>query len=308
MSNEFIHGSVGTSMTQAEFEAVGLHVLNSQATGDLIYASSISQLSRLGIGSTNDVLHVAGGIPAWSATLAGITLTSPTINGTIATTGLTMPAFAFTGQVTAYFGGGSQLIVGGSATDNIYIHDGSINGDWGNNAADTMHVNWLGYQGGATQFRSLILGNGKATPVLTIAGAATSVATWANCTLAGIVLSASEKINPVSGVAGFSVVSTALTLGSLGSVIIPQSAANASDALAGNVAGAICIDTTGAAERIYFRGASWFYVAKTGGLSMTKEERIAPNGHEFQIGDTVKLIVDRIEPDGSFHALPYLAV
>ena len=78
-------------MTQAEFEAVGLHVLNSQATGDLIYASSISQLSRLGIGSTNDVLHVAGGIPAWSATLAGITLTSPTINGTIATTGLTMP-------------------------------------------------------------------------------------------------------------------------------------------------------------------------------------------------------------------------
>ena len=304
MSNEFIHGSVGTSMTQAEFEAVGLHVLNLQATGDLIYASSASQLSRLGIGTATYFLKVVGGVPAWSNTLD-----SPTIQGTVAAgTGLTMPAFAFTGQVTAYFGGGSQLIVGGSATDNIYIHDGSINGDWGNNAADTMHVNWLGYQGGATQFRSLILGNGKATPVLTIAGAATSVATWANCTLAGIVLSASEKINPVSGVAGFSVVSTALTLGSLGSVIIPQSAANASDALAGNVAGAICIDTTGAAERIYFRGASWFYVAKTGGLSMTKEERIAPNGHEFQIGDTVKLIVDRIEPDGGFHALPYLAV
>ncbi len=69
MANELIHTSAGTTLTQAEFEAVGLHVLNSQATGDLIYASSATQLSRLGIGSTGQLLIVAGGIPSWTTTL-----------------------------------------------------------------------------------------------------------------------------------------------------------------------------------------------------------------------------------------------
>ena len=82
MANEFGHSSVGTSMTQAEFEAVGLHVCNLQATGDLIYASSATQLSRLGIGSTGQVLTIAGGIPAWSNNFTATTLTI-TDGGTI---------------------------------------------------------------------------------------------------------------------------------------------------------------------------------------------------------------------------------
>ena len=69
MANEMVHATVGTALTQAEFEAVGLHVLNSQATGDLIYASSASQLSRLGIGATNTVLTVIGGVPTWQSAL-----------------------------------------------------------------------------------------------------------------------------------------------------------------------------------------------------------------------------------------------
>lgn len=108
MANEMVHGTVGTTMTQAEFEAIGLHVLNSQATGDLIYASSLTQLSRLGIGATNTVLRVAGGIPAWSATLAGLTLTAPTLNGTT-TLGSTPIFDAGAGSVqintTAQYGG-----------------------------------------------------------------------------------------------------------------------------------------------------------------------------------------------------------
>uniref|UniRef100_A0A6M3KW31 Uncharacterized protein n=2 Tax=viral metagenome TaxID=1070528 RepID=A0A6M3KW31_9ZZZZ len=67
MSGELKHATVGTTMTQAEFEAVGLHVVDSQATGDLIYASSNSQLSRLGIGSTGALLTVSSGIPAWTS-------------------------------------------------------------------------------------------------------------------------------------------------------------------------------------------------------------------------------------------------
>src|SRR3990167_119363 len=85
MANEFVHGTVGVSMTQAEFEAVGLHVLNSQATGDLIYSSSATQLSRLGIGSTNAILTVIGGVPTWQTTLSGLTFVTPALGAATAT-------------------------------------------------------------------------------------------------------------------------------------------------------------------------------------------------------------------------------
>jgi len=67
MANEFKHVSVGADLSQAEWEATAGHVLNSQATGDLIYASSASQLTRLGIGATGTILKVTGGAPAWFA-------------------------------------------------------------------------------------------------------------------------------------------------------------------------------------------------------------------------------------------------
>ena len=40
-------------------------------TGDLLYASGANTLARLGIGSTDDVLKVAGGVPTWSARASG---------------------------------------------------------------------------------------------------------------------------------------------------------------------------------------------------------------------------------------------
>ena len=98
MANEFVHGTVGTELTQAEWEGVGTHVLNSQATGDIIYASSATQLSRRAVGSNTQVLTLSGGVPTWAAagaaaagsltgsTLAsGVTASSLTSVGTIAT-------------------------------------------------------------------------------------------------------------------------------------------------------------------------------------------------------------------------------
>jgi hypothetical protein len=70
MANEFVHGSVGTELTQAEWEGVGTHVFNSQATGDIPYASSSSQLSRLAIGTINRILTSSGSVPQWSASLS----------------------------------------------------------------------------------------------------------------------------------------------------------------------------------------------------------------------------------------------
>ncbi len=65
MANELVHKTQGTTLTQAEYENVDAHVCNSQATGDVIYASSATQLTRLAVGSTSQVLNVIGGIPAW---------------------------------------------------------------------------------------------------------------------------------------------------------------------------------------------------------------------------------------------------
>jgi len=75
MANEFKHKSVGTQMTQSEYEAVGGHVLDSQAAGDLVYASSTTQLSRLGIGTAGKVLAVNSGAtaPEWTAAITGVT-------------------------------------------------------------------------------------------------------------------------------------------------------------------------------------------------------------------------------------------
>lgn len=78
MANELIHTVVGTELTQTEYEAGTGHSFNSQATGDILYASSATQLSRLGIGSTNDILTVTAGIPAWTATP---TLSTVTLSG-----------------------------------------------------------------------------------------------------------------------------------------------------------------------------------------------------------------------------------
>lgn len=65
MTDEFKHDSVGTELTQTEWEAIGAHVFDSQSTGDILYASSGTQLSRLAIGSTGNILAIVSGIPAW---------------------------------------------------------------------------------------------------------------------------------------------------------------------------------------------------------------------------------------------------
>ena len=68
MANEFKHADVGGGLTEAEYDSGTAHQFDSQATGDILYASSNSQLSRLGIGDTGAVLTVTGGVPVWDTT------------------------------------------------------------------------------------------------------------------------------------------------------------------------------------------------------------------------------------------------
>jgi len=81
MANELAHKSVGAVYTRTEFEDVLLHVFNSQATGDMMIATSATQLSRLAIGTANQLLRVNAGAtaPEWASSLSGLTLVSPVL-------------------------------------------------------------------------------------------------------------------------------------------------------------------------------------------------------------------------------------
>ncbi len=77
MANEFQHKSVGSQITQTEYEhtdGTG-HIFDSQAAGDLAYASSTTVLSRLGIGTAGKLLQVNSGAtaPEWTAAITGAT-------------------------------------------------------------------------------------------------------------------------------------------------------------------------------------------------------------------------------------------
>ncbi len=69
--------------------------------------------------------------------------------------------------------------------------------------------------------------------------------------------------------------------------------------------GGLRVEAGNDTERIYFiANAGWKYVTKTGGLSCLPEERTDPNGHYFEVGDELKLRVDKVFADGAFHAIP----
>lgn len=87
------------------------------ATGDILYASADNTPVRLGIGSTSQVLTVAGGVPSWATASAGKIL--QVVNGTYST--------LFSTTSTSYVDSGPTLtITPTSNTSTIYIvHNGN---------------------------------------------------------------------------------------------------------------------------------------------------------------------------------------
>jgi len=94
-------------------------------TGDLIYTSATNTLSKLPIGSTNQVLTVVGGVPAWAASTGGVTSFQTSLNGltpSTSTTGAVTLAGTLgvssggTGQ-TSYTDG--QLLIGNSTGNTL---------------------------------------------------------------------------------------------------------------------------------------------------------------------------------------------
>ena len=150
MANELTHKDPGSELTQAEYiasDGTG-HVFESQATGDILYASSATVLSRLAKATDGNILELASNLPAWTA--------SPTIGstnwananhahaasnsgGTLTTLGtITTGVWNGTAIATAYIG--ADAITGAKiaddAIDSEHYTDGSI--DTAHLAADAV--------------------------------------------------------------------------------------------------------------------------------------------------------------------------
>lgn len=80
-----------TRQTVATYDTTG-------STGDIYYRDASSNFVALGIGGTNAVLNVTGGVPAWttSPSLSSPTLSTPVITGTPTGTGVATAATAST--------------------------------------------------------------------------------------------------------------------------------------------------------------------------------------------------------------------
>ena len=138
MANEFKHKTVGSELTQTEFEAVGGHVFDSQATGDIPYASSATQLTRLPRGSANQLLHMGGSnIPEWSSAISATTIDATT-DFTVGSTVITDDVITFTPTasdtvtMTAATNGAFSLVTvdAAAAAANIQITaDGTVDID-----------------------------------------------------------------------------------------------------------------------------------------------------------------------------------
>ena len=223
MANEFKHKAVGTVLTQVEFEATDSHVMNSQAEGDIIYALSSSQLSRLPKQADNTILTLSSNIPAWTATptLTSVTVGTgvitddvitftPTTNDTVTMTAAANGAFSLVTVDTAAAAANIQITADGTvdidsagvltldsgaainiepATGSAILLDGTISVDAGVVTGATSIT--------STAFVGALTGNASGTAA-TVTGAAQANITSLG-TLTGLTLDGDKSVTPGDG-------------------------------------------------------------------------------------------------------------
>ena len=128
MANEFQHKDPGTALTQVEFiasDGTG-HIFDSQAQGDILFASSTTELTRLGkdANSTRALTNTGtNNNPAWAqiALATGVSGTLPVANGGTGATTLTDKAVLIsqdTGTDTVgsvAMASNGELLIGGTS-------------------------------------------------------------------------------------------------------------------------------------------------------------------------------------------------
>ena len=111
------HGGTGQTTAAAAFNALA----PATSTGGLIYGSATNTYSNLAIGSTGNILTIAGGIPTWAAPATSGTVTSVSVvnsngfSGSVATS-TTTPAISITTTITGILQGNGTAISAASTT------------------------------------------------------------------------------------------------------------------------------------------------------------------------------------------------
>jgi hypothetical protein len=98
-------------------------------TGDTIYSSSGSTPARLGIGSTGQVLTVAGGVPSWATPAGGggkiLQVIQDTVNGEVSTTANTFQDTGLEVTITPATSGSRILLI--ATCGNVGKLTGNVN-------------------------------------------------------------------------------------------------------------------------------------------------------------------------------------
>ena len=134
MANEFKHKDPGVTITQSEYiasDGTG-HIFDSQASGDILYASSTTVLARLAKATDGNVLELASGLPAWTA--------SPTIGSTSWANANHAHAASNSGGTLTTLGTVTTGVWNGTAIGSSYIAGDAITGaKIADNAIDSEH-------------------------------------------------------------------------------------------------------------------------------------------------------------------------
>ena len=161
-------GGTGQTTATAAFSALS----PISTTGDIIYSSSGTTNSRLAIGSTGNVLTVAGGVPSWAA---------PATSGTVTSVGMTVPTFLSVSPSTITSSGTFAVTLSGTALPIANGGTGQTTASTAFNALSpiTTTGDLIYSASGATNSRLAI---GSTNQVLTVVG---GVPTWGTLSIAG---------------------------------------------------------------------------------------------------------------------------
>jgi len=168
MANELTHKDPGAELTQAEYitsDGTG-HVFESQATGDILYASSATVLSRLAKATDGNIMQLASGLPAWTA--------SPTIGATNWGNATHAHAASNSGGTIAITAATGTLLVASGGTGVTSLTDKAvlISQDCGTDAVGSVAL--------TTDGQIIVGGSGGPAAATITAGSGISVTNGAN--------------------------------------------------------------------------------------------------------------------------------
>jgi len=111
-TNKYVLGADSTQSTGLAWQTSPQSIMTT--TGDTLYASAANTPARLGIGSTNQVLTVAGGVPTWATPASGGSMTL------LSTTSLTGAATITISSISQSYTNLYILITGLTVTTGTY--------------------------------------------------------------------------------------------------------------------------------------------------------------------------------------------